>query len=244
MERHSESSCFRKIGSLSEMRVFQALNEESSSPLIVRYFGYDPETSEIHTEHMMNGSAFEYLQANPTPLSVRLVWALDICRALSFIHSKKVVWNDLHTGNVLVSDDTQHVLMCDFGQALFDPSLLWDSRSQATPPPQYVIPDARARNAYDRDIFSYGVLLFLLAANHYPHSPIPNDINIPEEMYIFLCHQRGEFDKLKAPCCELFSPIVDSCFRLKFVSSHELCRHMEEACKQWQALYGVEASGQ
>jgi hypothetical protein len=79
MERHSETLCFRKIGSLSEMRVFQALNEESSSPLIVRYFGYDPETSEIHTEHMMNGSVFEYLQANPTPLSVRLVWALDIC---------------------------------------------------------------------------------------------------------------------------------------------------------------------
>ena len=66
MKKHSETPCFHKIGSLSEVRVSQALDEESSSPLIVRYFGYYPETSEICPEHMRNGSVFEYLQANPS----------------------------------------------------------------------------------------------------------------------------------------------------------------------------------
>ena len=73
-------------------------------PRIVSYHGHDPVSFQLLLQHHPKGDLNCYLQEHPeVPFQNRLAWAVEIAQGIAYLHSKEVVWNDLHLGNVLVT---------------------------------------------------------------------------------------------------------------------------------------------
>jgi serine/threonine protein kinase len=59
------------------------------------------------------GDLDSYLQRHPEFL-FEIASPYEIAQGIAYLHSKDVVWNDTHLGNVLVTDGL-HVVLCDIG---------------------------------------------------------------------------------------------------------------------------------
>ncbi|KIJ32307.1 hypothetical protein M422DRAFT_783450 [Sphaerobolus stellatus SS14] len=193
-------------------------------PHILTYYGEDDETGELILQHLPNGSLSSYLINHPdTPLWRRVEWAREIAKAIAYLHTQGVVWYNIHLGNVLVADD-MHVVLSDFKHSLIRPSD--DYNCQHLPPLQYACPRSYfGRTSRRQDIFGFGVLLFALLADRYPHCVtsglMPSDDEI---MNTYTLHDEEIFDTLPDP---VFGSVVDSCFRLRYWSGSELVEELE-----------------
>ena len=112
-------------------------------------------------------------QRAPIPLSLKLVYAVEACRAFAYAHKQGIIHRDIKPGNVMVSKDGA-VKVVDFGIA----RVLENSKTQtgmligtfAYMPPEVF----NGEHADERsDIFSFGVLLYELFAYS---RPFPGDI--------------------------------------------------------------------
>ena len=112
-------------------------------------------------------------QRVPIPLSLKLVYAVEACRAFAYAHKQGIVHRDIKPGNVMVSKEGA-VKVVDFGIA----RVLENSKTQtgmligtfAYMPPEVF----NGEHADERsDIFSFGVLLYELLAYT---RPFPGDI--------------------------------------------------------------------
>src|SRR5690606_21980881 len=81
-------------------------------------FGYNEANSEYVME-FMDASLHDYISANNTKLSFqeRKTLGLQIIKAFSYIHSKKILHRDISPKNVLLKkyDDVVVVKIADFG---------------------------------------------------------------------------------------------------------------------------------
>jgi serine/threonine protein kinase len=62
------------------------------------------------------GSVKNYLAKKPIsqiPVELRLKWARQAAKAVAFIHSKGVIYCDIHTNNLLL-DGELDIKLCDF----------------------------------------------------------------------------------------------------------------------------------
>ena len=113
-----------------------------------------------------------YVANRPWNLQERLVVAAQICNGLAFIHEKGFMHHDLKPANVLFTRRGQ-VKLCDFSLAggggglfsLFDGGLI----EQVTP--MYVAPEIirKEKATMLSDMYSFGVLLYLLFAEKVPY---------------------------------------------------------------------------
>ncbi|EQC40213.1 serine/threonine protein kinase [Saprolegnia diclina VS20] len=91
--------------------------------------------------------------------------ALDVIRGVDYLHKKKIVYCDLKSENVLVSDDG-HAKLADFGISQ-QTTRRGDAKQQGTP--QYMAPEltgsAAAAPTYASDVYAFGILLTELDAN-------------------------------------------------------------------------------
>ena len=85
---------WRKNGQRGEMSVHELLGRHLR---IVAYHGHDPVSFELllqrHPKGDLNYKIRKFL---------RLAWAVEIAHGIAYLHSKEVIWNDMHLGNVLV----------------------------------------------------------------------------------------------------------------------------------------------
>ncbi len=92
---------------------------------------------------------------------------VHVCRALSFVHSRKIIHFDLKPGNVLV-DHSGHLKVLDFGVAGAAPR---GSAGRVRGTPQFMAPeltDADAEIDHRADLYSLGIMIYQLLNRHTP----------------------------------------------------------------------------
>ena len=89
---------------------------------------------------------------------------IEICRALSYLHSRKVIHFDLKPANILVDRDG-HVRVLDFGVAGGG-----GPGSPLVGTPAYMAPELLADSAVDHrsDLYSFGIVLYQLICRRVP----------------------------------------------------------------------------
>ena len=221
---------WRKDGRLVEMKIYELLGRH---PRIVTYLGHDPVTFQLLLQHLPKGNLDNYLQQHPeVPFQNRLAWAIEIAQGIAHLHSKDIVWNDTHLGNVLVTDDL-HVVLCDFGGSYVNPDH-W-KRFDTVPPVPYVCPNGYyGRTIKRQDIFGFGVMLFVLLSKRYPHCPTRGFAPPTKELIeTFNFHQNRDFDTLPDAIYPRFAQIIINCFNISYRSAAELLLDLEEAYLLW-----------
>ena len=119
---------------------------------------------------LVDGESLEHLIARRSdlPVSLKLVYALQACRAFDFAHKRGIVHRDIKPANVMVSKEGT-VKVVDFGIA----RVLESSKTQTgmligtfayMSPEQYQGEHADERS----DLWSFGVLLYELMAYQRP----------------------------------------------------------------------------
>ncbi len=95
-----------------------------------------------------------------------LEYIVQVCRALAYLHSRKIVHFDLKPANVLVANNVAKVL--DFGLAGARPTL---ESGHVVGTPHYMAPELSARDrALDHrvDLYSLGIMMFHLLCRRLP----------------------------------------------------------------------------
>ena len=97
-----------------EFNVLKSLH----SPYVVTVYSYDDSQNEYTMEHM-DESIYEYIRSNNTTLTLtdRKNIIAQVCRGLSYIHSKGLLHRDISLTNVFIKhyEDVQVVKIGDFG---------------------------------------------------------------------------------------------------------------------------------
>lgn len=90
--------------------------------------------------------------------------------AVRFCHEQNIAHLDIKLENVLVEFETGRIVLIDFGFAeVFHPTQPYIARKCGSP--HYCAPEIVTRNCYDArkaDVWSLGILLFILATGHFP----------------------------------------------------------------------------
>ncbi|WP_198343083.1 protein kinase domain-containing protein [Oleiphilus messinensis] len=110
------------------------------------------------------------------PVEVFLNIAIQLAEALSVIHYHQVIHKDLHPGNIIVSPETGHTQIADFGLA----SLLSREQPMLEIPEhiegvlEYISPEQTGRMNravdYRSDFYTLGATFYYLLAGHVPFS--------------------------------------------------------------------------
>ncbi|XP_023638941.1 serine/threonine-protein kinase STY17 [Capsella rubella] len=175
--------------SIEEKKLFQrevVLLSKMKHDNIVEFFGASIEPQlMIVTELIEGGTLQKYmLNCRPSPPDVRmsLGFALDISRAMEFLHSKGIIHRDLNPRNLLVTGDQEHVKLADFGIArretrgvkkTFDS---WTCRWMA---PEVISNEPLRigeKRHYDHkvDVYSFAVVFWELLSNQPPFPKVPS----------------------------------------------------------------------
>ena len=85
-------------------------------PSVVTFYVASPNF--IVTEYLCNGSLVNALYTQNPDMRTRLKWALQLTRAVKYLHSSKIVHSDIKPSNVIF-DEHWNLKLCDLGGAYF-----------------------------------------------------------------------------------------------------------------------------
>ncbi|KIM77421.1 hypothetical protein PILCRDRAFT_76824 [Piloderma croceum F 1598] len=149
------------------------LMKEARHPNVVLYLGLSrsPEPDGrifIISEYIENGNLRMYIhdKHKPFPWRLRLSFAIDIARALAYLHARKCIHRDLKGENLLVTSNGR-LKITDFGFARIAARNEDESkRLTFCGTDSYMSPEILLGNEFDlpTDIFSLGIILCEIAA--------------------------------------------------------------------------------
>ncbi len=109
----------------------------------------------------------------PMPVDRALNYSRQLCAALVYMHSEKVVHRDLKPENVLVTGDGVLKIM-DFGIALDESArrLTWSGLSSTIGTPDYMAPEqvSGRRGDVRTDIYAMGTILYEMLTGEMPYA--------------------------------------------------------------------------
>jgi eukaryotic-like serine/threonine-protein kinase len=123
----------------------------------------------------VDGISLRAMMKDYRPMSVEraLDYIKQLCEALVYMHSEKVVHRDLKPENVLVTADGVLKIM-DFGIALDETArrLTWSGLSSTIGTPDYMAPEqvSGRRGDVRTDIYSLGTILYEMLTGELPYS--------------------------------------------------------------------------
>jgi len=109
-------------------------------------------------------------QHAPLPLRAILRIVTQIANALDYAHQRGVVHQDIKPDNIIVTNNTCHVKVMDFGIAKAHEEVDGSSSGPVAATPEYMSPEQIRRGEVDgrSDLYSLGVLLYWLLAGRVP----------------------------------------------------------------------------
>jgi len=103
--------------------------------------------------------------------SVTAIYLHQLIQALKYLHLERgIVHRDLKLANIFLSHDKNHIRLADFGLALELSELDDNLRSGVSGTPNYLAPEVvrEAQYSISADIWSFGVILFLMLCGRVP----------------------------------------------------------------------------
>ncbi|KAL2330561.1 hypothetical protein Fmac_018142 [Flemingia macrophylla] len=160
-------------------------------------------------EYAKGGELFNKVVKGKLKLDVARKYFLQLINAVDYCHSRGVCHRDLKPENLLL-DENDNLKVSDFGLSSLAESKRQDGLLHTTcGTPAYVAPEVINRKGYEgmkADIWSCGVILFVLLAGHLPFQ----DSNLME-MYRKIGKGEFKFPKWFAPDVRrLLSKILDT----------------------------------
>src|SRR6266480_6474475 len=123
--------------------------------------------------YIKDGSMSQYLKSNYTKLSLQnklsLLW--NIARGLNEIHNKGFVHKDLHSGNILNSDDWCCITDLGLCKPVYD-----QDEKQIYGVLPYVAPEVLRGKTYTKsaDIYSFGIFACEMLSELPPYHNLPH----------------------------------------------------------------------
>lgn len=178
-----------------EALLLQALNH----PNLVR-------VTDVFTEERRHYLVMDFVEGRPLSELARRAripekqvhnWALQLCDALAFLHSRQpsVIFRDLKPENIMLVESTDQIKLIDFGIArFFDPAKERDTLAIGTR--GFMAPEALQGQTDPRsDLYSLGITLHTLLTGFDPaadpwHLPLVNTLvpGVSEEMTEIVAH--------------------------------------------------------
>lgn len=144
---------------------------------IVRFIGASlvPGKYMICLELMSLGSVgARFERRESTPVALRQRFALDLARALAYLHSLPLIFRDVKSDNLLIASLSADAPVCckltDFGIArAIESDAAPRQRTSRLGSPPYMAPEMIDEQPYScsLDMYSYGIVLFELAAEEH-----------------------------------------------------------------------------
>ncbi len=160
-----------------EFRLHSSLRHPNIITLYDRFF-HDGRMV-LAVEYINGESLASRLERGPIPLRQALFFALQVAKALSYLHHRDLVHRDIKPGNILLTNKGE-VKLLDMGLAknLKDP-VDYTQMGTVLGTPQYMAPEqARTPHLVDgrADIYSLGVTLYHMITGRLPYRGTRNEI--------------------------------------------------------------------
>jgi eukaryotic-like serine/threonine-protein kinase len=198
--------------------------------------GEESGTPYIAMELIEGESLEQVIAARPDlPLSLKLTYAIQACRAFDYAHKRGIVHRDIKPANVMLSKDGT-VKVVDFGIA----RVLESSKTQTgmlmgtfayMSPEQYHGEHADERS----DIWSFGVLLFELLTYQRPFSG-----DAPAALMNKICQQAPTpLHEVAPDCPPALEAVLDRIFQKspadRYQTMEDLLVELDPICKSFQS---------
>ncbi|CAA2996227.1 CBL-interacting serine threonine- kinase 12-like [Olea europaea subsp. europaea] len=180
-----------KIGLIAHIKREISILRRVRHPNIVQLFEVMATKSKIFfvMEYVKGGELFNKVAKGRLKEEVARKYFQQLISAVAFCHARGVYHRDLKPENILLDEDG-NLKVSDFGLSAISEQIKQDGLFHTfCGTPAYVAPEVLARKGYDAakvDIWSCGVILFVLMAGHLPF----HDQNI---MAMYKKIYKGEF---------------------------------------------------
>ncbi|XP_073057460.1 serine/threonine/tyrosine-protein kinase HT1-like [Primulina eburnea] len=182
---------------------------------IIQFIGAIAEpTMMIITELMKGGTLQKYLwsiRPNCPDLKLSLSFALEISRAMEYLHQNRIIHRDLKPSNLLLTEDKRKIKLADFGLAReeADDEMTTEAGTYRWMAPEMFSVEALRvgeKKYYDHkvDVYSFSMILWELLTNNTPFKG-RNNIMVA---YAAAKNQRPSIDKIPAGIV----PLLQSCW--------------------------------
>jgi len=167
----------------------------------------------IVMEQIKHNTLLEYLGHSGHSLSLHLLGdiALQVCSGMAYLRSICVVHCDLAARNVLIAQDSKHLVckIANFGLAQFLIQDVYEAPSGTTFSPKWAAPEVvlHSKFSFNSDVWSYGILLYEVMSRGGVPYPTMNNAETVREI------QKG-YRMLCPECCpEDVYVIMRECWR-------------------------------
>ncbi|GLV58163.1 hypothetical protein KDH_49970 [Dictyobacter sp. S3.2.2.5] len=178
---------------LREAEVASYLKHDHILPLLE--FGEEQGRLFIVTPYIKDGTLAQRLALGALPVSEVYELFSALCRAVSYLHKRGIVHRDLKPSNILLDKEEDsgrvYVRLIDFGIASSQGSLnsgALTSGERELGTADYVAPERlRGVSAPSNDIYSLGVILYVMLTGTLPRVDVPSNLPFPLTSVIDRC---------------------------------------------------------
>ncbi|OAL55907.1 kinase-like protein [Pyrenochaeta sp. DS3sAY3a] len=154
--------------------------------------------------------------------SLRKKWSLQIAEAVSYVHKNGIIHSNLSTANVLVhqSGQSTDLILADFGGSKCRDLGL---NGHLLPDDPFFDPFVTNFESPKLDIFSLGIILYIINTGHYPFHPRPAPGDDERFAYEDFAHSQLEQNKFPDLTNVLFGNVIAGCcIERRFETAHEV----------------------